>query len=739
MSAAPSAPSATPPGTAGSSQGVAAEATYQPVDPSDSFLHSDSPGLPGIVTHVSSASGAVLESVQEGAESQEAMSPRYSDPAASAAEQIPEDATGDLGDLMAPEELTGEVTGAGEQAGEPSRILLDRRYERQRYGLLKFEPEKGMPEVGGPGWRTKWGHMLKNQTYYSQVPKQNLWDNPVHAGLKTWQAYHGHRMRGDAALMEKLDKLDVEQEQWEAKKAFVNTSRLETLDRFYGKKVENEQREFASGWAPHPKTKREIHRKFDTVTAELNGMPLKELKKVLTPCTMHLDREAVRMITQRVQTEETWKESWKQMEKQRHDVIRSDFEQRMYFNQVLMDLSSQPRPHDPNHRIKNVCSPRLEELCKPHEAPPPGGSTGDVTNLSDFRGLVHVDNAVALEARLPGQGYEMAMSFRQQNASKAQAGWPPPKSAESPALHKTPRTARLQATGEETLHSRVEKRSIPIAKARLQAALRREAAEETASNQYKSTEAPPPPDHEKLMLSETLAASPRQMASDLSARTNHLPRPNPSASSMTQTQQGSGGSAIDLAPPKRQYYYPVLAPTIQAVAGPARRGAAAGISPSSARRSTDPRRRRAAERQLAMEAANACSGPYSARGQLILSADVLERGGKTPAQAAVQAAIESRKPTTNTVCAELDDFEATKLCTVPNTGNFYLTPRWTKETIRTVLPDSDDDMQPPVTQSISLDLHPQRFRKATASTPSQPPQPEEAVDEAAVKEAASMA
>jgi len=192
-------------------------------------------------------------------------------------------------------------------------LIDDKRAERQRNGLVKYSQEKGVPDVGGLGWRSKQGHVLKNQSYYSAFPNTNIWNNPAHAGPRTWKSFHGPRLRTDAALMENLDRLDRAQEEWEAKKMYVNTVRVQTLDRFYGQKVQNEQQEIHHTWAPHRRAKREYHEDNDRFEKELDSMPLKELKKVLTPAVLHGDREAVRNITQRIQREETWKETWKDM------------------------------------------------------------------------------------------------------------------------------------------------------------------------------------------------------------------------------------------------------------------------------------------------------------------------------------------------------------------------------------------------------------------------------------------
>merc|ERR1719145_273656 len=104
-----------------------------------------------------------------------------------------------------------------------------------------------------------------------------------------------------------------------------------------------------------------------------------------------------------------------------------------------MDLAGQPRTQtDPDRRIVNSCTPRLEDMSKPREPPAPG--RGDVTQLSDYRGLVHADHHHALEARFPGHGHELATQFRQRVTDAAKASWPPPPRAEAPRADTKRRT-----------------------------------------------------------------------------------------------------------------------------------------------------------------------------------------------------------------------------------------------------------------------------------------------------------
>ena len=58
--------------------------------------------------------------------------------------------------------------------------------ERSHLGLVRFRKQHMVPDVGGLGWRTKTGHLLKNQSYFPQT-KVNTWDVPACAGVNTWQ------------------------------------------------------------------------------------------------------------------------------------------------------------------------------------------------------------------------------------------------------------------------------------------------------------------------------------------------------------------------------------------------------------------------------------------------------------------------------------------------------------------------------------------------------------------------
>ena len=335
----------------------------------------------------------------------------------------------------------------------------DRREERKRRGMIKYRLENGVPDVGGLGWRSRAGHLLKNQTFYASRPGENQWNNPTHAGPRTWRNYHGPKLRTDADLMERMDRIEAQHGQWEAKKGFVNTVRVQTLDRFYSRKIENEQKEMASQWAPHRRARGEYHKYHETMSSNLDSMPMKELKKVLTPTVLHGDREAIRAITKRIQTEETWKVAWKHMELARRAETQADFEHRMTYNAMLMELAGQaPRPHHPC-RAASGCSPRVGALAQPTQ---PKLIT-DITKRSDYRGLVHVDHYTALEARFPGSGHNLAMTFSSEATEKTKPAFPAP---EPPA---TPVPQKMASTS-----TSIRKGSVPVSHKRLQGVGRRQ-------------------------------------------------------------------------------------------------------------------------------------------------------------------------------------------------------------------------------------------------------------------------
>lgn len=541
----------------------------------------------------------------------------------------------------------------GESSEELPRPRLtldfeDHREERRHCGLLKWKVEKGVPDVGGLGWRSRQGHLLKNQTFYSSNPKENLWDNPTLAGPNTWKEWHGPRLRSDAPLMARLDRLEAEQADHEAKKHYVNAVRVQTLDRFYNLKVENQQKEMASQWAPHRRAKKEVHESLNCFEAELDSMPVKELKKVLTPAVLQGDRNAIRMITTRVQAEETWRAAWRDMEKERRDDIRATHEQRSAYNDMLMDLAGQQgRLRQPDRTLPDSATPRTRELSQPTGPRHVTSGAIGVTQLIDYKGLIHVDHKHALEARLPGQGHELCAALAARATESARPGWPPPPPPE------TPRPQRRR--NEDLSEGSLRKAAVPVSAARVPSGLLRyeeETMSSIAARQFLSASAPPPPDQNNSMLHEALVNDPLHMSQDHSARSNHTSR----------DRMGPPTDCMGLAPPLRSTVYPVVVPTVEA-----------GME----RPNWRPKRSaRGASSSLSFVHAppGATAAAASAAAPAARNGDLSAKGGSHSGGDVAELSMPNTEPTTRAVCSHLDAFEA-GLVPVPRLGNFWMTPR----------------------------------------------------------------
>ena len=188
--------------------------------------------------------------------------------------------------------------------------------------------------------------------------------------------------------------------------------------------------------------------------------PFQELKKVLTPTVLHCDRDAIRAITQRIQTEETWKKAWKEMELARRAETQADLEHRMTYNAMLMELAGQaPRANQPKKARK--CSKRVSDLAKPANPRSPD----DITKRSDYAGLVHVDHWHAMEARFPGCGHALTESFTAAATERSKPAFPPPE---------PPKTPAFEGLETETESLGVRKGSAPVNQQRLQLVKHRE-------------------------------------------------------------------------------------------------------------------------------------------------------------------------------------------------------------------------------------------------------------------------
>lgn len=550
----------------------------------------------------------------------------------------------------------------------------DKRQERQRYGHVRFELAKKVPDVGGLGWRTKSGHLLKNQSYFSQL-SINKWDNPAHSGPKTWQEYHGPKMRTDADTMAKLDHFDALQDEWNAKKTYVNTTRVETLDRFYNQKVNHSMLSVSSEWAPHHRARREVHSIFETFDSGLDEKPVKELKKVLVPHVLKKDREAIRAISKRIQQEETWKMVYKRMEKERHDDVCADRQHRMAFNDRLMMLAGQPvRQADPLREIPNNCTERSQVLAEPHVVPAPR----DVTTRIEFRGLIHADNEHALETLFPGYGHELSTEFRARATKSTEPGWPPPPRPATPQKHRGPSRESRMMQG-----ATLTRASIPVSERKIVSVAERlddEAFLDQSQAQFLKTVAPPPPRQHKLTIHEDISpktATQRSQfigTSSMSMANFGMGDQSPSSmtvkSFLTGTQKGTLArkqSMIDLAPPVRPMVYPVL------VASPAPSTMGSPSAPASPKGSI-PRATRF-EETIDVERAHLMRSGMSAPSLLLPIASLSQQTeGLTGKQ--LRKRREEVEALTGALCLELENFEVgAERERIPCISNFFSTPR----------------------------------------------------------------
>mmetsp|Transcript_73063 Transcript_73063/g.174067 ORF Transcript_73063/g.174067 Transcript_73063/m.174067 type:complete len:642 (-) Transcript_73063:105-2030(-) len=461
---------------------------------------------------------------------------------------------------------------------EPS-LAHEKRQELREKGLIRFIPDAAeIPDVGGPLRRTRTGQVLKTQAYFSRRRDQNLWDLPAHSGVSTWRVWHGPKMRTDAEMMQRLDEFEAEQATHEAHRLFVNTVRLQTLDRFYNQKLEHENYATAIHWAPHRKTKKEVHDLHATFMADLDEKPVKQLKKVLTKAVLKKDREAVRQITKRMQVEETWKEAWKHWEQQRRQDLIVDLEDRRRHNTMLQYLSGQP-VREPGlssstRSLPNNCTTRVEELAQPR----PPWKPKDVTANTDFRGLAHVDHEHALEAMFPGYGHDLTVEFRSRATASTQAGWPAPVKLTTPRKQELKDGAQARAATASAANE-LAKASVPMSTQRVgMTATRRddELLEQHAQAQFLPTRAPPAPDQRKTLMKEDW--SPKATMNDPARLTGGFTRTDVVASTQKSTSQSGLNRSMTLAsvsaaattaatrgeqkvPPTRDVTYPIIAPT----------------------------------------------------------------------------------------------------------------------------------------------------------------------------------
>eukprot|EP00927_Polykrikos_kofoidii_P045797 TRINITY_DN39918_c0_g1_i1.p1 TRINITY_DN39918_c0_g1~~TRINITY_DN39918_c0_g1_i1.p1 ORF type:complete len:641 (+),score=126.94 TRINITY_DN39918_c0_g1_i1:74-1996(+) len=558
---------------------------------------------------------------------------------------------------------------------EKAHAACEKRQERSSVGHVKFKTETRVPDVGGLGWRTKSGHLLKNQAYYSQLDKVNKWDKPVHAGVNTWQEWHGPKMRTDAEMMEKMDRFEKQQEDLQAKKLFVNTTRVETLDRFYNRKLTRSQLESSSSWAPHNRSKREVHSCHELFESGFDEKPQKALKKVMTAKVLQYDREAIRNIAGRIQNEESWRTAWKQMEQERRLDIQADLQMRQAQTDMLMQMSGQPLRDKTDRDLpsETACTERTLTLAKPKER---SQVPEDVTRLSDFRGLIHADSQHALEALFPGHGHELSVNFRESATRSCEAGFPPPPRAE------TPRKPKRKQTREEAARGlMVESASIPSSEARIKATGTRLGDENLKKHsmvQFLANVAPPPPNQADQLLSEDWSPStslrdPNRVTGDFH-RTSHTMSGMPTK--CTENTSANGQALGHPPPPRRTYAYPMIAPTSPTAKLQVGLDRAAMSEGNAAASQTLHESRTLAIDSISPTQTTSMRKATSAPSLFQMPVSPASSAWKSRSSRRSSKRAADPEAPVRKVCDELDEFEA-NLQGVPRISNFYGTPRKT--------------------------------------------------------------
>lgn len=308
--------------------------------------------------------------------------------------------------------------------------------------------------------------------------------------------------------------------------------------------------------------------------------------------------------------------------------------------------------------MPNSCTPRVEALARHKEQ----YHIDDVTKLSDFRGLIHVDNEHALEKRWPGKGHELSGKFRETITESAKGGWPPPPRPATPTLGAKRRGTTIRAGDSVALR----KGSVPVTKHRMTVVPMRSDDDEVlsrhAKTQFLRTTAPPAPEQVDTLVKEDMMRlrdpSMSQRCNMFSARTEH--------SSVSLDSQKAVGETV--APPRRAYVYPVLVPAEggsrnvkrqQTLSAPPTKGGR-GPAPRSARGSSTGR-----------PGGNAAAGAKP---------QPSPREEDPNAEASAQPTSRSlglfggSKVNMKSVVSDLDDFEAS-LRPATQLGNFWMTPR----------------------------------------------------------------
>jgi len=325
---------------------------------------------------------------------------------------------------------------------------------RSSQGFVGWEPlkqDEGLNTSTISRFFLTGGHLLKNQSFY-RVQDDNLWNDPIHAGPKSWRFFHGPNTIADAPLLDEIDKTAVKEDAWKRKREFVNASRERSLERTDQRRQERHALATWSSWAPTPKGIKDILEGVNDWT-DLNSMPPRALQKIITPMMLHKDREAIEVILDRLQDERDREDLLHQWRNARREEIRTDLAKRKAFNDLLEELSGQYGRMLNGHGKVPRLSTRLKLLAQPKEANPLADIQA-IGCMRDFKDLLYADykSAVdvlqrrsppALRAQMGEISPNVATIFKKR-WQKSTTGLPPPPAGPRPQATLKPATGVAQ-------------------------------------------------------------------------------------------------------------------------------------------------------------------------------------------------------------------------------------------------------------------------------------------------------
>jgi hypothetical protein len=220
---------------------------------------------------------------------------------------------------------------------------------------------------------------------------------------------------------------------------------------------------------------------------------------------------------------------------------------------MLEQMSGQPaRPQDPHHIIPNNCSKRIEEMAKPKQP----HVIEDITRMTDYRGLIHADSQLALEALFPGSGHEESLRIKAQNTANSRAERHSNEQNEAEGTRTLLRSKSDTSLQGSMQGRNLSKNSVPTSQSRIEAIAQRtndEVYARFAKEQYLPCEAPPAPNQKETLLKEDW--SPATTKAD----------PKRGTGDFTRSAQGTWGAGAaktqeSIPPPTRSVVYPMLTP-----------------------------------------------------------------------------------------------------------------------------------------------------------------------------------